>query len=116
MNAMWRLTMFLMCLVAALCGTPLRQAEAASDFARSIAEFGQGDVVEPIDGGVGDDQETSILKAGDTTDSLTATILPAMADVGFALPGLSPSFPDLRRCGRADRCRTDTIPSDQRIA
>ena len=38
---MWRLTMFLLCLIAAVSGTPLRQAEAANDFARSIGESGK---------------------------------------------------------------------------
>src|SRR5262249_42015003 len=32
----WRPTMFLLCLIAALAGTPLRQAEAAGDLARSL--------------------------------------------------------------------------------
>ena len=42
-------------LLAALSGTPLRQAEAASDFARSAAEWLQAGSVEEPDGGVGDD-------------------------------------------------------------
>ncbi|MGO9469930.1 MAG: hypothetical protein ACLQIB_35810 [Isosphaeraceae bacterium] len=80
---MWRPTMFLLCLIAALSGTPLRQAEAASDFARSFGELGQGDVIETIDGGVGDDEEASVLKAGSDSYSLAATILLARADVCF---------------------------------
>ena len=78
---MWRVTMFLLCLIAALSGTPLRQAEAADDFARSIAEFGQGDVIQTIDGGVGDDTEASILKAGSDTHFLSPIVFLAMADV-----------------------------------
>jgi hypothetical protein len=78
---MWRLSMFLLCLIAALSGTPLRQAEAAHDFARSIGEHGQR--IETIDGGVGDDKEASILKAGSDTHSLTRTGLLAMADDYF---------------------------------
>src|SRR5947209_894402 len=58
--AVWRSTMLLLCLIAALSGTPLRQAEASSDFARSRAEPGQ-DHVETIDGGVGDDAEVAVL-------------------------------------------------------
>jgi hypothetical protein len=49
--------MFFLCLIAAVAGTPLRQAEAASDFARAFGELGQGNVLETIDGGVGDDKE-----------------------------------------------------------
>ena len=63
---MWRSTMLLLCLIAVLSGTPLRQAEAASDFARSRAELGQ-DHVETIDGGVGDDAEVAVLKDGGDT-------------------------------------------------
>jgi hypothetical protein len=86
MKATWRLTMFLPCLIAALSRTPLRQAEAADDFARSIAELGRGDVIETLDGGVGVDTEASILKAGSDTHFLSATILQAMADVDLTPP------------------------------
>ena len=70
--------MFLLSLLAALAGTPLRQAEAAGDLARSLAEVGCGDVLEPADGGVGDD-------AGDTlkADASPAPHPPAASD---ALP------------------------------
>ena len=81
---MWRLTMFLLCLIAALSGTPLRQAEAADDFARAFGECGQGDALHTVDGGVGDDKEVSILKAGGDTQSLPATILLSTADFNFA--------------------------------
>lgn len=64
---MWRPTMFLLCLIAALAGSPLRQAEAAGDLARSLAELDGGDVIETIDGGVGDDAGESILAAGGRT-------------------------------------------------
>jgi hypothetical protein len=62
MDAMWRPTMFLLCLIAALSATPLRQAEAAGDFARSRAELGE-DHVEMVDGGVGDDADVGVVKA-----------------------------------------------------
>jgi hypothetical protein len=78
---MWHLSMLLLCLIAALSGTPLRQAEAADDFARSIGELGQGNVIQTIDGGVGDDTEASILKAGIDTHFLSPTVFLAMADV-----------------------------------
>jgi hypothetical protein len=75
----WRLTMFLMCLIAALSGTPLRQAEAASDLARALAESGRGDDIEVPDGGVGDDSEAAV-KAESTevsgTIDLSVDVLP----------------------------------------
>jgi len=89
-GTVWRLTMFLLCLIAALSGTPLRQAEAASDFARSLGELRQGTLFETIDGGVGDDQEESILKAGGDTHSLAATILLEITVVDFT-PSVSVS-------------------------
>ena len=52
---MWRWTMLVMCLIAALSGTPLRQAEAASDLARALADLDASGDVEVPDGGVGDD-------------------------------------------------------------
>jgi len=94
--------MFLLCLIAALSGTPLRQGEAASDFARSLAESEGGQIVEMIDGGVGDDSGATILNASGDTHSAPATI-PASAD-GMVPPlvsGLSPSVTDDRR--RANR-------------
>jgi hypothetical protein len=81
MGGMWRLTMFVLCLIAALSGTPLRQAEAADDYARSIGEPGEGDIIETVDGGVGDDTEVSILEADGDTHFLSATHFWAMADV-----------------------------------
>jgi hypothetical protein len=99
---MWRVTMFLLCLIAVLSGTPLRQTEAANDFARSFGESGQGDVIETIDGGVGDDEEASILKAGGDTHSLAATILLATADVHFTPPIPVSSLPKIGDRRRAD--------------
>ena len=75
---MWRFTMLLLCLIAALAGSPLRQAEAAGDLARSLAELDGGDVIEAVDGGVGDD-------AGETT--LTASGR-ACAGRKFEAPGI----------------------------
>jgi hypothetical protein len=91
MDSMWPRTMFVLCLLASLSGTPLRQAEAASDFARSIADFGQDGGVETIDGGIGDDQDVSLLKAGSETQRLAATLNPTFADA-VLLP-LSPVSP-----------------------
>jgi hypothetical protein len=55
-----RRLMFLLSLVAALSGTPLRLAEAAHDIACTLAESGGGDVIEVPDGGVGDDSDATI--------------------------------------------------------
>jgi hypothetical protein len=57
---MWRSVMFLLCLIAAISGTPLRQAEAASDLARSLEEPVPGDDILVPDGGVGDDSDATI--------------------------------------------------------
>ena len=46
--------MFVLSLIAAVAGTPLRLAEAAHDMASSVAELGGG-ALEAPDGGVGDD-------------------------------------------------------------
>jgi hypothetical protein len=72
--------MVLLCLIAAMAGTPLRQAEAAGDLARSLAELDGGDVVEEIDGGVGDDSGETILKPGGPSGSLLVFNAPAPED------------------------------------
>src|SRR4051794_17693194 len=66
---------FLLSLLAALTGTPLRQAEAASDFARSLVERLQAADIESIDGGVGDDSGVGTLPAshGPAADALAVT-------------------------------------------
>jgi len=54
--------MFLLSLLAALAGTPLRLVEAANDLAFALAELGV-DVdsdIEPTDGGIGDDSDATI--------------------------------------------------------
>jgi hypothetical protein len=90
--------MLLLCLIAALSGTPLRQAEAASDFARSRAELGQ-DHIEMIDGGVGDDVEVAVMKDGGDTPSFQANIPLATAD-GL----LTPLLPLMFSPGFGQRC------------
>ncbi|MCA1685337.1 MAG: hypothetical protein LC745_05015 [Planctomycetia bacterium] len=91
--------MFLLSLIAALSGTPLRQTEAAHDFAGSVAELGCGDVIEVADGGVGDD-------SGDTIrgDAFRAPVVPSVDDGRLAptpplLPG--PATLCLSPTGRA---------------
>jgi hypothetical protein len=60
-TAVRRVSMVVVCLVAALSGIPLRQAEAASDFMRSVAELGEEPGIEVVDGGVGDDSGATVL-------------------------------------------------------
>lgn len=76
----------LLSLIAALDGTPLRQAEAASDLGRSLAELFEGAGLEPPDGGVGDDAGDALLAAAtehapgtDTSTSLDLPLLPPPA-------------------------------------
>jgi hypothetical protein len=114
MGVVWRLTMFLLCLVAALSATPLRQAEAADDFARSVGEFGQGDVIKTVDGGVGDDKEASILKAGSDRHSLPTMIQLSMADVHFTSLIPASFLPDIG--GRADLIGLFPASSARRFA
>ena len=59
--------MFLLSLIAAVSATPLRLAEAAHDFAASVAELGADGVLGAPDGGVGDDSDATIK--GETTDA-----------------------------------------------
>lgn len=55
----------LICLTLALAGQPLRQAEAASDYARMLSHLlAPGGAIEVPDGGVGDDSGVATLKVG----------------------------------------------------
>jgi hypothetical protein len=55
--------MRLLCLIAAMSGVPLRQAEAASDFVRALGALADaGAALAEPDGGVGDDQAETVLK------------------------------------------------------
>ena len=102
---MWRLTMFVMCLIAALSGTLLRQAEAANDFARCVAEFEDDQNIETIDGGVGDDLGSTILKARGP-HTLQAMLPPTMMD-GFVTVNLSTVLlPSLWHRNAPDRVTT----------
>jgi hypothetical protein len=78
--------MLLLCLIASVCGTPLRQAEAASDFARLFTEFGHGDVIEMPDGGVGDDENVSIIRVNAETYGLAAMLSPESVHVSCSPP------------------------------
>jgi hypothetical protein len=55
-----------MTLIAALTGTPLRQAEAADDLRRSMLELQTTAHIEIPDGGVGDDSGVSTLSGPHT--------------------------------------------------
>jgi hypothetical protein len=57
----------LMTLIAVLTGTPLRQAEAADDFCRSVMELFQPASLEIPDGGVGDDSGIGTLSVSDSS-------------------------------------------------
>jgi hypothetical protein len=97
----WRPTMFLLCLIAALSGTPLRQAEAASDFARTHAELQGGQTIEEIDGGVGDDSGATIRSA--SVPCPAPALIPLMTADGLVAPfcpSLSPPLLDGRRTAR----------------
>src|SRR5262245_45467484 len=52
--------MFVLSVIAALAGTPLRLAEAAHDMASAMTEFGAEDSLRVPDGGVGDDSGATI--------------------------------------------------------
>ncbi len=75
----------LMAMIAALTGTPLRQAEAAADFCRSIIESPQPASIEIPDGGVGDDSGVgnlpglSAFSAADLLGPVAPLFLPPIA-------------------------------------
>jgi hypothetical protein len=83
----------LVTLIAALTGTPLRQAEAADDFCRSLIELLQTANIEIPDGGVGDDSGVGTLSGPQTTGlayPLTWTaplLLPPVSAGSPATPG-----------------------------
>ncbi len=55
----------LLCLILAFAGQPLRQAEAASDYARMLTHLlVAGGAIEVPDGGVGDDSGVATLEVG----------------------------------------------------
>ncbi len=86
-RAVWRPLMFLLCLVAASSGTPLRQAEAADDIARTLA--GSGDSgIEVVAGGVGDDSGETVVDRGGPGHAIADTI------PGAALSDRAPAVPD----------------------
>jgi hypothetical protein len=79
-------------LVLALTGQPLRQAEAASDFARSLAHlFAAGSTIEIPDGGVGDDSGEAVMKA-EVGHAAASARSHCLGDFWATAPSLSASF------------------------
>ena len=101
--------MFLLSLSAALAGTPLRQAEAAGDFARSVAEIGLTSVLDDVDGGVGDDP-------GDTLKADAPTVPSALAPAEFgpACGGFSLAFVPASPASEPDRASRPSSPARRR--
>jgi hypothetical protein len=108
--------MSLLCLIAALSGTPLRQSETAADYARTVGECGQGDVLHDVDRGVGDDKEVYIVKAGCDMLVLTATILSAMSDVDCISSRSVSSLPNVGEHRQAHLSGSLPANSDRRFA
>lgn len=106
-----RRLLFLLSLIAALTGTPLRQAEAAHDFVCSLAELDGGDIIEEIDGGVGDDSGATIQRVVAHTQMILS--------VTEALPTLIGSGPVPRRpfpAGRSNTTFPSRLPPSNRLA
>lgn len=87
-------------LLVVLSGTPLRQAEAASDFARSAAEWLQAGSIEEPDGGVGDDSGVSV-GTSDAPGQL-ADALRAAGSYGLIAPTPPPALRGLTPAEAAD--------------
>ena len=85
--------MFLLSLVAALCGSPLRLAEAAEDFAEALSERDDRPMVEQLDGGVGDDPELAIKSAA---KPLVSTDCPDAGPAAWDLSNLPLRIPSAR--------------------
>ncbi|MDR3639674.1 MAG: hypothetical protein P4L84_38090 [Isosphaeraceae bacterium] len=106
---MLRVPLLWMCLIAALAGTPLRQAEAADDLASSLAELAGGHVVEMIDGGVGDDSGETVLNNGNDDHASLAALPSATAEESFVPP---PRAPSLNALGsRIQTDQTHAVPA-----
>jgi hypothetical protein len=80
----------LMTLIAAVTGTPLRQAEAADDLCRSLMKFFQPASLEMPDGGVGDDSGVGTLSSSHSSglaDPLTSAVPLVLPPVSAGSPG-----------------------------
>ncbi len=89
---MWRVAASLS-LIAALTGTPLRQAEAASDFARALSHCFQPANLQPPDGGVGDDSGVVTLTAmhADIAAESLLTACLFILPPDFGMPAITPA-------------------------
>lgn len=82
----------LLLLILALTGQPLRQAEAASDFARVLTHhFAASRTIEIPDGGVGDDSGVAVMKA-ETSQVATPPWCHCFEDLWPSAHRPSPSF------------------------
>ena len=91
-------------LLAALAGAPLRQAEAASDLIRALAE---GASLDPVDGGVGDDAGEGTLAAD---PGPLSGGLPSMLDADLPPPLPTPNLTALEAEGLRERAWWPTSP------
>jgi hypothetical protein len=108
-----RRVIFVLSMFAALSGTPLRQAEAWNDLARSLAELDCPDEanLEEVDGGVGDDAGDAIRAIDDHA--------PVLLAISEALPvplNLTPSLPSSFRFIRTERMPPPRAGLPQRLA
>ncbi len=99
---------FLLAMLAALAGTPLRIAEAADDLARALAEVAGDSEIEVIDGGVGDDSGATIrgdvAQAPDSSGELLGPVLFLAPDPpGLGLSPESTDGPTVPRSARPPR-------------
>lgn len=79
-----RRSALLLAMLAALTGSPLRQAEAASDLSRLLADLSEAADFETPDGGVGDDSGVGTLadslgRAADAAADVVLFLLPPPA-------------------------------------
>ena len=114
MDAVWRALMLVVCLVAAAAGTPLRQAEAAEDIARRVAESDAGESeIEVVDGGVGDDSGETVLDRQAAAHALTDAMPPAPP---YRLLSIAPPLPPVVATNRRDYGMTPPERSARRQA
>jgi hypothetical protein len=103
----------LLCLVAALTGTPLRQAEAASDLSRTLAGLFQAGELESPDGGVGDDSGVTIHVGSQAS---FAVELPPSADLPLPPRPITPSPSPVEAEGLRERVWWPSGPQGLRHA
>jgi hypothetical protein len=101
----------LLCLLASLTGTPLRQSEAADDLSRALAKLFLPATIETPDGGVGDDSEVATF--GPNNHVQVSLDPDGESDaIAFASPLLASGSPHAARSAR-ERARWPAIPSSR---